>query len=196
MVVATDRGRDAYTSGPVTPKGGLSMLNQSTTFGDPRLPTRFWAKVKLGSIPACRPDLGPCWVWTGWCQPTRSSRYLPYGRAWADDGKQRSAHRWAYERLVGPIPEGLTIDHLCNNPPCVNTAHLQIATVRQNLLRGNTYSGRNSRKTRCPRGHPYDIENTYIYPSGRRDCRACRRQQQLALRGTRNDYFREYKARR
>ena len=63
------------------------------------------------------------------------------------------AHRAAYELLVGPIPDGLEIDHLCRNPPCVNVGHLEPVTHAENVRRG--VPG-NSKKTACPRGHPYD----------------------------------------
>lgn len=93
-------------------------------------------------------------------------------------GRQTKAHRVTYEALVAEIPEGLVIDHLCRNKSCVNPAHLEPVTQRENLRRADAWgaaaSARRAR-THCPQGHPYDAENTYVTPSGSRDCRACRR---------------------
>lgn len=91
------------------------------------------------------------------------------------------AHRFAYEDIVGPILEGLTIDHLCRVRHCVNPAHLEPVTHLENVRRGN--GGLNQlAKTHCPKGHPYDEENTYRLPSrpSGRYCRACRRERNRA----------------
>jgi hypothetical protein len=88
-----------------------------------------------------------CWEWVG----AKSGR--GYGVI-SKDGRQVGAHRVAYELACGPIPEGLTIDHLCNNPPCVNPAHLRPATYQENNNRGSSPTAINSRKTRCLNGHP------------------------------------------
>lgn len=90
------------------------------------------------------------------------------------------AHRAMYEAFVGPIPEGLTIDHLCRRPACVNPAHLEAVTMRENTLRADTASTRNAAKTHCLRGHPFDPENTGIGGKGERVCLACRRMREAA----------------
>lgn len=93
------------------------------------------------------------------------------------DGSRRMvyAHRWAYVHRFGAIPEGLTIDHLCNTPACVNPAHLSPATQYDNSMRGNSAAAVNKRKTHCPAGHEYDQKNTYVDATGARHCRACGR---------------------
>ena len=104
------------------------------TFGDPRLPLRFWAKVRIGSIPAHRPDLGPCWEWTGARNNDGYGEFVVGSRT---DGNNRlvRAHRLAYETLIGPIPDGLESDHLCRSRSCVNPGHLEPVTHRLNLRR-------------------------------------------------------------
>lgn len=113
-----------------------------------------------------------CWIWIG-C-PSKSTGY----------GKLRfknkfwSGHRFVYEHLVGPIPDGLQLDHLCRNRICVNPDHLEPVTCKENLLRGDTFNSRNASKTHCLRGHEFNDRNTYWQSTkgGRlkqRRCRAC-----------------------
>lgn len=110
-----------------------------------------------------------CWLWTG--QIGRRG----YGQIGSgSDGRTLLTHRVSYELNVGPIPEGLTLDHLCRVRHCINPAHLEPVTARENILRGETLAAANIAKTHCPQGHPYSPENTYIY-KGSRSCRICSR---------------------
>lgn len=103
-----------------------------------------------------------CWEWQGAKDGTG------YGKLW--DGKRLSpAHRVAYELFVGPIPSGLQIDHLCRNRACVNPAHLEPVTCRENILRGVGLSAVNAKKTQCLRGH----SEWYVW-RGERHCKVCR----------------------
>lgn len=110
-----------------------------------------------------------CWEWQG----LRDRK--GYGR-FSLGNRPTIVARASYAAFVGPIPQGLTIDHLCRNPPCVNPKHLEVVTRGQNTLRGNTITGRNARAVVCPKGHPYDTVNTYVDRRGRRACKACRRE--------------------
>lgn len=109
------------------------------------------------------PDSG-CWNWTGTIADTG------YGRV-----RKAYAHRVAYEFWIGPIPDGLQIDHLCRNRRCFNPEHLEAVTQRENILRGESPMARHARRTHCVHGHEFTAENTYSPPSGatHRHCRTC-----------------------
>lgn len=133
---------------------------------------RFWPKVDmLGPVPTGRPDLGRCWTWTA--NVTGDGYGLFYlGRIDGADHNIRP-HRFAYQILVGTIPEGLELDHLCKNTVCVNPSHLEPVTGAENKRRGDSFSGINGRKTHCLRGHELTEANVRINTNGRRVCRAC-----------------------
>lgn len=119
----------------------------------------FMARVnKDGPIPAVRPDLGPCWLWTG------KVNRLGYGNFWQGNGKNLEAHRF----LFGPVPEGLELDHLCMVPNCVRPSHLEAVTHQENIRRAYRH------RTHCKYGHPFNEANTKWRDGGlHRMCRAC-----------------------
>ena len=126
---------------------------------DPSAVARFWAKVDR---------TGDCWTWTAALR-----RPGGYGQFWAA-GRMVGAHRFAFTLLVGPIPAGLELDHLCRNHACVNPEHLEPVTQAVNLLRGVGFCAANARRTECPQGHPLSGANLYVRPDGRRKCRECK----------------------
>lgn len=105
-----------------------------------------------------------CWEWTAFRVPAG------YGQIkWR--GRTRVAHCVVYETLVGPVPDGLELDHVCKNRACVNPAHLEPVTHAENMRRG-AYAN----KTHCKSGHAFTPDNTYTHPTrGTRDCLTCRR---------------------
>lgn len=119
---------------------------------------RFWPKVDRSR------GADACWLWTG----ARTGPGRTYG-SFLYEGRNARAHRVAYTLVNGPIPDGLTIDHLCRVRLCVNPSHLEAVTNHENLLRGEGFVANNSRKTHCPQGHPYDINE------GNRKHRGCSR---------------------
>ena len=123
---------------------------------------RFWAKVDRGSPT-------DCWLWTA------GTLRGGYGAFSPESGRQASAHRVAYELTHGSIPDGLVLDHLCRTPACVNPAHLEPVTHRENTLRGTAPTAVNARKTHCANGHEFTPDNTYVTRNGGRNCRACHR---------------------
>lgn len=109
-----------------------------------------------------------CWNWVGYINKRWGYGYFKL------DGKHWRVHRLAYEIVVGDIPTGKQLDHLCKNRLCVNPSHLEPVTNKENVLRGDGLTAINARKTECHRGHQLLGENLYITPSGYRNCRECR----------------------
>jgi hypothetical protein len=109
-----------------------------------------------------------CWLWIA------GTDRNGYGKFYLD-GRMQEAHRVVYELLIGPIPDGLQLDHVkdrgCTSHACVRPDHLEPVTQRINLLRGDTIVAREAASLRCPQNHEYD----YIDPRGNRGCMECRR---------------------
>lgn len=129
---------------------------------------RFWSKVDKS---------GECWLWTA----TRN-RGGGYGAFNADGWQMVQAHRYAYENTIGPIPEGMTLDHLCRTRHCVRPSHLEPVSNKTNVLRGNGITARLAKVTHCPRNHPYDLFNTLVKADGNRECRECKRERNRVAR--------------
>lgn len=113
-----------------------------------------------------------CWLWTA------QLNHGGYGCFTSESGKAVLAHRWAYEHYVGPIPDGLQIDHLCRVRHCVRPEHMEAVTQTENVRRGvsgEVNGARQLAKTHCPHGHPYSGENLYVNTKGQRVCRTCQR---------------------
>lgn len=115
------------------------------------MPERFWTKVAKAAP-------NDCWLWTA---RQNGKGYGMFGNA--------CAHRVSYELIIGPIPLGLQIDHLCRVRACVNPAHLEPVTPAENTRRALALI------THCPQGHAYNVANTYwrTNTAGRK-CRVCR----------------------
>lgn len=133
---------------------------------------RFWEKVDKSGP---NPDFPDCWEWTA----HRVKSYGMFSHKRNGQNKKTQTHRYIWEKLNGPVPEGLEVCHLCNNPPCVRPDHLEVGTRSHNQRYSVTHGNhKESRKTHCKHGHPYDNENTIHKISKRtgfvtRDCRAC-----------------------
>jgi len=135
---------------------------------DAKLRQRLFAKIRFTDA---------CWYWEG----TRSTK--GYGRIFVMR-KPIQAHRAIYELLVGPIPEGLTLDHLCRNRLCVKPEHLEPVTNRENIRRGIGPSAQAARATHCRKGHAYSEENTRRHRDGSRVCKQCDRDYQARKAST------------
>jgi len=128
---------------------------------------RFWVKVD---------KTGDCWLWmAGLCSGG-------YGQFRISTERKTVAHRFAYEQMVGPVPDGLQLDHLCRVKRCVNPSHLEPVTGRVNTLRSSGPTAMHARQTHCKRGHEFTSENTWLTKAGHRVCSTC------ALAGARRRY--------
>ena len=117
---------------------------------------RFWQKVEKTET---------CWLWLG----AKNSCGYGYFRPGNRKVPMTRAHTWAYEVLVGLVPNGLQLDHLCRVRSCVNPSHLEAVTGRENVLRSP-----HSHPTHCKHGHKFVEATTYVDSQGHRHCRICR----------------------
>ncbi len=133
-----------------------------------------------------------CWIWTGY-------RSKGYGRIGLPGNRTVYVHRVVYEWFVGPIAEGLTLDHLCENKACANPDHVRQATRSENISRSweiGERDNKNRDKTRCPRGHAYDELNTRYDAKGARKCRTCDRERKVERRKLEPVFLERERARR
>ena len=93
-------------------------------------------------------------------------------------GRHWYVHRLVYVTAIGPVPDGLELDHLCRNRACANPDHLEVVTHDENMRRS---VGNNSLKTHCPAGHAYTSENTHV-SQGKRSCKTCGRERMRVRR--------------
>ena len=116
---------------------------------------------------------GPhCWNWKA------STFNTGYGQFTTADGKNRTAHRVAYEYAYGPIPDGLYVCHSCDNRKCVNPAHLWLGNAKANvtdMIDKGRAPRRHANKTSCPAGHEYTVDNLLKRKNGYRECKTCHR---------------------
>jgi len=143
----SDPRDDGESSGGMAHWIGVDMSNRIQ---------RFWERVDASG------GEDSCWLWIGYID---SKGYGGLGG--------RRAHRIAYELLVGPIPHGLQLDHLCRVTSCINPRHLEPVTNAENARRAR------AARTHCKRGHEFTPENTYYSPKRPtvRQCRACSKEQ-------------------
>ena len=156
--------------------GGTARHNQSTVGRERMMETaavtaalrRYGAERIIGRIDASSSE---CWLWTGELRKG-------YGCVKVN-GRRWSVHRLLFEALIGPIPQGLELDHLCRNRTCCNPAHLEPVTHAENIRRGDQAREGDRRRiarirSYCKNGHEVSPENTYLRPpNGHYRCRRC-----------------------
>jgi HNH endonuclease len=148
----------------------------------PTLPANLVAALKAKSAVVNGPLATQCWLWRGGLIDGYAQVKI--------DQKTRRVHRIMYELHRGPIPDGLTLDHLCRCRSCINPGHVEPVENKVNVLRGVGHTARNARKTHCPYGHPFSGDNLLIVPATKaRRCRTCTNK--AKARNSRERYARE-----
>lgn len=159
-------GSHADNNGDIRQRGSRTYTKPSKSYRGLPAHERFMKYVDDSGGP------DSCHLWTG------SFRSTGYG-AFGVDGKIYSAHRWAISQHLGrELSRDEFVLHSCDNPPCVNVAHLSVGTAQQNeadkISKGRHH---HAGKTHCSKGHEFTPENTYVRPNGKgRSCRTCKRE--------------------
>ncbi len=138
-----------------------------------RISDRFWSKVDRSG--------DGCWQWRGYVAPNGYGQFIAHSDEKSKVRRTLWAHRAAFVLMRGPIGDDLYLDHLCRNRGCVNPAHLEPVSARENLLRGRTKAAANAAKTHCDHGHELSGTNLYVW-RGKRACKAC-----IRIAGRKND---------
>jgi hypothetical protein len=124
----------------------------------------FWIRVDKKSS-------SECWEWTG------ALTNKGYGKL-SFSYKSRAAHRLSYELFYGEIADGLFVCHKCDNPKCINPHHLFLGTHKDNMVDMCSKGRQNmQKKTHCPQGHEYTLDNIFQATDNRRRCLICKRAQ-------------------
>jgi hypothetical protein len=137
----------------------------------PPLEERFWAKVEKTE---------GCWNWVG----ARNAQGYGHFRL---NGWIQKAHRVSLMLAGRPVPNDLTVDHLCLNKSCVRPNHLEIVTAGENSLRGGNPPAQNARKTHCMRGHELAPDNLIKTNTRSRWCRTCHNERSRRARAAARD---------
>ena len=154
-------------------KGWCSMhYSRWKRHGDPTIQSK-WRKWTFYDRTSGKWDVSAsgCWEWSG----AKQSNGYGVIRVL---GETIRAHRYVYEHMAGRIPDGMELDHLCRNPPCVNPGHLEPVTHEENMRRAAEHWDRphpSLSASECPNGHEMTDENTYSKPGGGARCRECSR---------------------
>lgn len=149
-----------------------------------------FSRIRLVPKPPDRGVRGHCWRWRGRHDGKGYGQWDPPAPR---NGLSFWVHRAVYQGLVGRIPEGLELDHLCRVVDCCNPAHLEPVTHQENCRRGRSA---NREKTHCWQGHLLSGDNVWVAKTGMRHCRACSRERARRWKAQNPNHQREYRARK
>lgn len=167
--------------------GGLFEETSMPKFDGKTLQQRFNERYTVNKITGC-------WNWTA------GFNGKGYAYLWVPDekrnekrpgkGRTLQAYKLGWIWKNGTVPKGMELHHRCENTRCVNPDHLELLTKANHQRKPDTMCGQNLLKTKCPRGHDYSPENTYVNPKGGRTCRECERQRHRRNKAYNTAYMR------